>query len=230
MTAHVCVFTGAGISVASGLPCYRGGAGLWDGVSPDEVASPMAWQRDPHRVTRVHNQLRAALGRADPNEAHLALARLERMARVDIVTQNIDDLHERAGSTVVTHVHGALTRIRSDRDQNLVSRIGHDRVEPGARAPDGGLWRPDVVWFMEEPQRLEQAEVIIAACDELWIIGTSLSIWPAAALVHHARRAQRILLIDPDPCPPAINQLQIIAEPAVEAVPRLVGEIMRSGG
>lgn len=192
---HIVVLSGAGISAESGLPTFRDHGGLWEGVRFEEVATPAAWAADPGRVLRFYNERRRALRAARPNAAHLALAALEKYHEVTIVTQNVDDLHERAGSSRVIHLHGQLTHARGTLDESLVYPLYDRDIELGDLCELGSQLRPHVVWFGEPVPELEKGAEAIARADALLVVGTSLAVYPAACLIHEApARAERIMV------------------------------------
>lgn len=181
------VFTGAGISAESGLRTFRDSDGLWEGYKVEEVATPRAWHRDPAMVLDFYNQRRRDVAAAQPNAAHLALAELEKDFEVWIITQNIDDLHERAGSSNVLHLHGEIFKMRSDRmphHEQWAHPVRED-MEYGGKAPDGGFWRPHIVWFEEDVPQIGEASEIAAHADIFVVAGTSLVVYPAAGLLHY---------------------------------------------
>jgi NAD-dependent protein deacetylase/lipoamidase len=194
---RIVILSGAGISAESGLRTFRDGDGLWEEHRIEDVATPDAWQRDPGLVLRFYNERRAQVRAARPNPAHRELARLEARAQVDVITQNIDDLHERAGSSRVLHLHGEVLKARSVSDEHNLIELGEGDIELGDRAPDGGQLRPHVVWFGEAVPALEAAVPIVAAAEHLFVIGTSLVVYPAASLVEFAALDCQIHLIDP---------------------------------
>ncbi|MFW5846402.1 MAG: Sir2 family NAD-dependent protein deacetylase, partial [Planctomycetota bacterium] len=196
---HIVVITGAGMSAESGVPTFRGAGGLWEGHRVQDVATPAAWRRDPEQVLRFYNERRAALRALKPNAGHRALARLERSHRVSIVTQNVDDLHERAGSTAVLHVHGQLMQARSSTDPDCILELGTADIALGDTAPDGSQLRPHVVWFGEPVPVYETAAALVAGAEACLIVGTSLQVYPAAFLVDLVPAGIPVILIDPEP-------------------------------
>lgn len=225
MPEHIVILTGAGISAESGLSTFRGSDGLWDNESIEEVATPEGFERNPEKVLRFYNERRRALQSAEPNPAHLALARLEERYRVSIITQNIDDLHERAGSTGVLHLHGELTKARSATDPGYRIDIGYRDIEPGERCPDGGQLRPHVVWFGEPVPAFPEAVETARTADRLLIVGTSLQVYPAASLIDAPSPDCPKVLVDPSADSPGPGvTIERRAEPASRGVPRLVDE------
>ncbi len=181
----IAVLTGAGISAESGLQTFRDAKdGLWEGHSIEEVATPEAWQRNPQKVLDFYNWRRKQAREAEPNAAHVQLAESEKKHDLHIITQNVDDLHERAGSTQVLHLHGELMSMCSERDKNLKYPITGD-ISMGEIAEDGAQLRPDIVWFGEAVPAMDEAIEIVRASDVLIIIGTSLVVYPAAGLVNY---------------------------------------------
>ena len=179
------VLTGAGISAESGLKTFRDSDGLWEGYDINEVATATAWKRNPALVQEFYNMRRLNVKEASPNAAHKALAELENDFDVHIITQNIDDLHERAGSTNVLHLHGEIFKMRSEKDENLVYPV-HDEIKMGDTAEDGAQLRPHIVWFEEPVPMMEKAAKVMGKADVFMIVGTSLVVYPAAGLVNYA--------------------------------------------
>jgi len=187
--------TGAGISAESGLRTFRDSDGLWEGFRIEDVATPRAWRRDPNLVQDFYNMRRRDVIAASPNAAHLVLAQLQEHFNVHIVTQNIDDLHERAGAKNVLHLHGEILKMRSDRNEHTLYPI-HTDIEHGAKAPDGGLLRPHVVWFEESVPMIEHAIPIMEVADVFVLVGTSLAVYPAAGLVDYVRDEVNKYVVD----------------------------------
>lgn len=196
--------TGAGMSAESGLSTFRDADGLWNNYPVQQVASHEGWEADPDLVTEFYNGLRSQLIKAQPCEGHRLIAGLQERHKVVVVTQNVDNLHERAGSRSVIHLHGELMKVCSSRDvdnpryQETLS-AERPRVEPGTKAGDGSLLRPFIVFFGESVPRLYDAIAEVETADMLVIIGTSLAVYPAASLVRYTRRGTPIRLIDPKP-------------------------------
>ncbi|MFT3830677.1 MAG: Sir2 family NAD-dependent protein deacetylase [Opitutaceae bacterium] len=189
----IVVLTGAGMSAPSGLATFRDANGLWANHRIEDVATPDAWRRDPELVLEFYNQRRAQAGAAQPNAGHRALAALERRFDVVIVTQNVDDLHERAGSTRVIHLHGELTKARSTADESLVYDIGARPIRLGDRCARGSQLRPHIVWFGEGVPLIETAAEELADAAKVLVAGTSLQVYPAAGLVAYApAEAERV--------------------------------------
>ena len=189
------VLTGAGISAESGLRTFRDSDGLWEGYNIEDVATPRAWRRDPQLVLDFYNMRRRDVLAAQPNSAHKALAELEQYFDVHIVTQNIDDLHERAGSKHVLHLHGEILKMRSDRNEHNIQPITTD-ITLQHKADDGGQLRPHIVWFEEPVPMIEEAIPIMYAADIFVLIGTSLAVYPAAGLVDYVKEKVNKYVID----------------------------------
>jgi NAD-dependent deacetylase len=189
------VLSGAGISAESGLRTFRDSDGLWEGYAIEDVATPRAWKRSPQVVLDFYNERRRNVAGASPNAAHYGLVELENKYDVHIITQNIDDLHERAGSTQVLHLHGEIFRMRSDADPSLRFDIRGD-MKLGDLAPDGAQLRPDIVWFEEPVPMIEIAAMEVSTADIFLVIGTSLVVYPAAGLIHAVPPEVPVWLID----------------------------------
>jgi len=199
MKKRLVVLTGAGISAESGLRTFRDSDGLWEEHRIEDVATPEAWNRDPETVLRFYNLRRMQLAEVEPNEAHVALARLERDWDVHIVTQNVDDLHERAGSQQVLHLHGELSKVRSTGKPSEIHDIGYTSLSLGDTCSSGFQLRPHIVWFGEAVPLIDEAQAIVSEADHLLIVGTSLNVYPAAGLMHAAPLDCAIILVDPAP-------------------------------
>ncbi|WP_428235986.1 SIR2 family NAD-dependent protein deacylase [Gracilimonas sp.] len=193
----IVVISGAGISAESGLSTFRDSGGLWEGYDVNEVASIQGWNKDPENVLEFYNLRRKQAAEAKPNAAHKALADLEDHFNVSVVTQNVDDLHERAGSTQVLHLHGELTKARSVEDESVVIDIGADPIKWGDTAKDGAQLRPHVVWFGEMVPMIEPAAIEVSTADILIVVGTSLVVYPAAGLIDYAKTHIPKYIIDP---------------------------------
>lgn len=221
------ILTGAGISAESGLQTFRGGGGLWEGVRPEEIASIEAWERDPDAVLRFYNQRRAQVRAAEPNAAHRALARLCREIPATIVTQNVDDLHERAGAFPVLHLHGEILKARSSLDPLYRIDLKDADIHPGDRCPQGGQLRPDVVWFGEAVPAMTEAAGLVAEADLFAVIGTSLQVYPAAGLLDLVPDGCRCVAIDPSiPDAARFAGFECHARSACEGVPPWVEQIL----
>ena len=231
MKKKLVVLTGAGISAESGFETFRDAGGLWEKYPVEQVATPEGWLRDPDFVTDFYNGLRKQLPTALPNAGHIGLAELEQDFNVTVVTQNVDDLHERAGSHHVIHLHGELMKVCSSKDPDnprCWETLTADRLEVhhGERAKDGSLLRPWIVWFGEAVPNLELAAREVEQADIFAIIGSSLNVYPAAGLIHHARPDIPIFLIDPKPVRvPSRHSVEVIQEVASKGVPLLCERI-----
>lgn len=191
----VVVFSGAGISAESGLQTFRAADGLWEEHRIEDVATPEAWQRDPATVLRFYNERRHGVTSAQPNAAHVALAQLERYARVKIITQNIDDLHERAGSTNVLHLHGEIMLARSSIDEHLLYPTHGNDIQLGDLCKKKSQLRPHVVWFGEAVPMMERAAEVVMRADIFLVVGTSLAVYPAASLLQFVQHdAEKIIV------------------------------------
>lgn len=229
MKMKVVVLTGAGISAESGLKTFRDSNGLWEEYNVEEVASYNGWVRNPGLVMEFYNKRRSQLGGVQPNAAHTALALLEKKFDVHIITQNVDDLHERAGSTTITHLHGELTKVRSIKYPELIYSIGYKEVKLGDLCEKGEQLRPHIVWFGEAVPLIEYAAQIVEQADILLIIGTSLQVYPAAGLIHYASRNCKVYLIDPQAEDYfGSSNIVLMKEKAGIAVPPLVQELMKN--
>jgi len=225
----IVVLTGAGMSADSGLKTFRDSGGLWEGYDVNKVATVQGWREDPERVLEFYNMRRRQIYEVEPNEGHKAVARLEEHFDVTVVTQNVDNLHERAGSTDVLHLHGELSKVRSVKDESLVYEIGNEEIKMGDTADDGGQLRPHVVWFGEPVPHMEQAAQIVPEAEILIVIGTSLAVYPAASLVHYAPPGIPKYIIDP--AAPQLNDFDgwdHIQKTAAKGTPKLVGELIRN--
>ncbi len=192
---RVVIFSGAGISAESGIPTFRDGDGLWDRYEISEVATPSAWAANPEMVLQFYNERRRQIAIAQPNLAHLAIAKLEAKYDVIVITQNIDDLHERAGSSQIIHVHGEITKARSSIYDRLIYPIADRDLQIGDRCELGSQLRPHIVWFDEGIQNFELAKIALKTASKVLVVGTSLSVYPAASLVNKARfHAEKILV------------------------------------
>ena len=227
MRQKLVILSGAGMSAESGFSTFRDAGGLWEQYPVEQVATPEGWRADPNLVTDFYNQLRRQLIDAQPNEGHRGLVALENQFDVTIVTQNVDDLHERAGSSHVIHLHGELMKACSSRDPDnprLWQTLTRARIDVahGEQAADGSLLRPWIVWFGEAVPKLEQAAEEVAKADIFVIIGSSLNVYPAAGLVRHVPKGAQIFLIDPaEVRVPSDRPITILRLPASEGVKEL---------
>ncbi len=193
----IAVLSGAGVSAESGLGTFRDSEGLWAKHKIEDVATPEAWKRNPRLVLEFYNKRRAEVRAAKPNQGHEALVELEKYFKVDIITQNIDDLHERAGSSSVLHLHGEIFKAKTyEHDTNYVDVIND--IELGQNGNNGIQLRPHVVWFGEQVPALEDAIGIVESADVLIVVGTSLQVYPAANLIHYTKPKCQLILIDPN--------------------------------
>lgn len=213
------ILTGAGMSAESGLKTFRDSGGLWEQYRVEEIASIDAWHRNPAVVQQFYNERRRQLRVAVPNAGHIGLAALEKDFDVQIITQNVDNLHERGGSTKVLHLHGLLTQARSSIDPGLVTDIGYNDILPGEKAADGSLLRPNIVWFGEAVPAMEEAADMAAHAEIFVVIGSSLNVYPAAGLIHYVAMMTPVFLIDPKPVRvPSMHEVEYIQEGAEKGV------------
>lgn len=224
---NLIVLTGAGISSESGIRTFRDSGGLWEEYDVNEVATPMAWLKNRDLVLRFYNQRRSQLASSKPNSGHLGIAALEKSFNVHVITQNIDNLHERAGSTKVLHLHGELTKARSTADPSLVYDIGYKDIKPGDICEKGSQLRPHIVWFGEAVPNMDEAIDITSTADIFIVIGSSLNVYPAAGLADYAPKKASFWLIDPNDVYVPINRnVEIIKEPATKGVEILTERLM----
>ncbi len=223
------VFTGAGVSADSGIATFRDSDGLWANYRIEEVCTPEALARDRAKVVEFYNLRRRETLSKEPNAAHRAIAELEKYFDVEVVTQNVDNLHERAGSTRVTHLHGELTKLRSTANPDLIYPIEGWEQKLDARAEDGSYLRPHIVFFGEAVPMFDRATRIVEKADILVVVGTSLAVYPAASLVHYARRGVPIYLVDPGQPDIAMirNPLTHIRERASVGMPKLLETLVK---
>ncbi len=213
------------MSAESGIRTFRDSNGLWEEYDVMEVASIDGWRKNPELMLRFYNERRKQMFSCEPNKGHLLLAGLEKELDVRIVTQNIDNLHERAGSTRVLHLHGELTKARSSSDPSLVYEIGNKEIKIGEKCAKGSQLRPFIVWFGEEVPALEEAIHLVESADILCVIGTSLNVYPAAGLLHYAPFACPVYLIDPNPPSGLPRKIQVIAKGAGEGVAEFINKM-----
>ena len=222
----IVVFTGSGISAESGIRTFRDSGGLWEEYDIMEVATPEAWQRNPSLVQRFYNERRKQILDAKPNPAHFALAGLQKKHNVIIITQNIDDLHERAGSNQVFHLHGEIRKARSSRYHHLIYDIDGWEIREDAVCEKGFPLRPHIVWFGEQVPMMDVAIQQVAKADIFIVIGTSLEVYPAAGLIHYAPEEAVKYFIDPMAKPiSGISNMNVISEKAGTAIPSLVEKL-----
>lgn len=223
------VLSGSGISAESGIPTFRGSGGLWEGMDVMQIATPEAWRDNPARVLRFYNERRAGVIQAQPNAGHLALAALQQHFDVHIITQNVDDLHERAGSQNILHLHGEIRKARSTIDDSLVYPLEGSDISPGDTCEKGSQLRPHIVWFGESVPNLPLAEKICAGADVLIICGTSLQVYPAAGLIHSVPESCTLYVVDPDA--PAVQShrhtVHFLKMPASKGLPLLAEQLIK---
>ncbi len=218
---HIVVLTGAGMSAESGLKTFRDEDGLWEGHDVMEVATPEGFRANPELVLEFYNQRRRQLLEVEPNAAHFDLASLENDYNVSIITQNVDDLHERAGSSNVIHLHGELVKSRNVMDEFTFFDCKGD-IKLGDKCPKGQQLRPHVVWFGEAVPMIETAMEICETADILVIIGTSMQVYPAAGLMHYVPQGTTVYFIDPKPSLESTKNLTVIAESATVGLKRVI--------
>jgi len=225
----IAVLTGAGVSAESGLATFRDNNGLWGKFDPQEVASIDGWYRDRGKVLAFYNEMRRGLRDAKPNSAHLAIASLEADYDVTVITQNVDNLHEKAGSTRIIHLHGEATKVRPedgvyDRtySESEVIDVGYEDVNLGDKAPNGSQLRPHIVFFGEAVPKIEKAIEVVEACDVMLIVGTSLNVYPAAGLYCYCKASTPIYIIDPKDVPVKDSRITHIKEVATIGMTRFL--------
>ena len=217
----ITVLSGAGISAESGLKTFRDSNGLWEGHDVMEVASPEGWRANPELVLDFYNQRRRQLLEVEPNAAHEALAALEASHEVDIITQNVDDLHERGGSSKVMYLHGELLKVRCSKFHDDIKLWKKD-VNLGDLSKNGHQLRPHIVWFGEDVPLIPKAVEIVSSCEALIIVGTSMQVYPAAGLLNYAPVDTPIFFVDPNPAIASGGRIQVIAQTATQGIPTVV--------
>jgi NAD-dependent deacetylase len=222
----IVVLSGAGMSAESGISTFRDSNGLWENHPVEEVATPQAWLKNPTLVLNFYNARRKQLLEVAPNAGHFALVKLEAKYEVQIVTQNVDDLHERAGSSQVMHLHGELMKVRSENNPNLITTLDGWELKIGDLASDGAQLRPHIVWFGEEVPLIAEAYELVRKTDILIIVGTSLSVYPAASLLHYAPKHCVGYFIDPKAHEQYLTGINKIADTAAKGLPALVDELL----
>ncbi len=223
------VLTGAGVSAESGLKTFRDSGGLWEGHDVYEVASIDGWDRNKELVLEFYNLRRNQLKEVQPNKAHFAIAALEDQFDVTVITQNVDDLHERAGSTNVVHLHGELTKACSSLDTSSIIDIGYKHIHIGDLHPDGSQLRPAIVWFGELVPMIENAAEIVSKAEVLIVVGTSLVVYPAAGLIHYASNSTAKYIIDPGFTDHyALQDWEHINEPATIGMTELTNKMLNA--
>jgi len=221
------ILTGAGMSSESGIRTFRDSGGLWEEYDVSEVATPQAWSKNRDLVLRFYNERRRQLEGCKPNDGHLGLALLEKYFDVRIITQNVDDLHERAGSTQILHLHGELTKARSTADQSLIYNIGYKDINPGDCCEKGSQLRPHIVWFGEAVPMMDEAVDITSEADIFVVIGSSLNVYPAAGLINYAPQKASLWLIDPNVVAVPVNRkVEEIKEGASKGVKMLTERLL----
>lgn len=226
MKKKLVIFTGAGVSAESGLKTFRDAGGLWEQFRIEEVATPEAWAKNPALVTEFYNSRRKQVMEAQPNEAHQLIASLETKYDVQIITQNIDDLHERAGSTNVLHLHGEIMKVRSSVDPSDIQLINKWEVKIGELCAKGSQLRPHIVWFGEMVPEMDNAISIAEQADMFLVIGTSLNVYPAAGVLNHLKPSAQKWLIDPNEFSlDYVINLKHIKKVATEGMRQFVSEL-----
>jgi NAD-dependent deacetylase len=208
------ILSGAGMSAESGIRTFRDMNGLWEEYDVMEVASIDAWHKNPELLLRFYNDRRIQMIGSQPNKGHLGLAEMENNFDIQIITQNVDDLHERAGSKNVLHLHGELTKARSSIDPTLIYQLVHPEMKMGDKCEKGSQLRPHIVWFGEEVPEMDNAIKLTQSAEILCVIGTSLNVYPAAGLINYAPKGIPIFLIDPNPPQHLSRRIEIIPEKA----------------
>ena len=221
------ILTGAGMSAESGIKTFREAGGLWEEHRVEDVASPMGWALNRKLVLKFYNERRRQLAGCKPNAGHIGLAALEKHFDVHIITQNIDNLHEKAGSTKVIHLHGELTKARSTKDPSLIYDIGYNDINEGDKCDLGSQLRPHIVWFGEAVPMIEEAVRITGGAEIFAVIGTSLNVYPAAGLIEYVPEGTPVWLIDPnDVYVPGDRKVTVIKEPAGKGVEILTTRLL----
>ncbi|MDR1459557.1 MAG: NAD-dependent deacylase [Bacteroidales bacterium] len=221
---NLIVLTGAGISAESGISTFRDAGGLWEQYAIEDVATLNGWLKDKALVTDFYNQRRKQLLQVEPNYGHIGLVELEKMFHVCVITQNVDNLHERAGSSAIVHLHGELTKVRSERDENLIYELDADKYEVkiGDLCEKGYQLRPHIVWFEEAVPMMDEAIQITSQADIMVVIGTSLNVYPAAGLLGYVQTNVPIFLIDPNDISLRGENVHFIKKKASEGVKELI--------
>ena len=226
MKLKLVVLTGAGISAESGLNTFRDSDGLWEGYDVYDVATSEAWQRNPSLVQDFYNMRRKSVLEAKPNNAHYALKKLEEKYDVTIITQNVDDLHERAGSSNVIHLHGIITKSQSSIKPDLIYNIDGWQLSMGEKCELGSQLRPHVVWFGEAVPMIEKAAEIASGADIFLIVGTSLAVYPAAGLIDFVPYSAEKIIVDPNTPQVKAADIKIVRKKAGEGVPEIVEDLL----
>ncbi|MCL2073835.1 MAG: NAD-dependent deacylase [Marinilabiliaceae bacterium] len=222
MRKKLVILSGAGMSAESGIPTFRDMGGMWEKYDVTEVASPQAWKQNPQLVLDFYNQRRKKLLESHPNKGHIIISELEKYFDVYVVTQNVDDLHERAGSSNILHLHGELRKVRSTKYPNLIYELPGWELKLGDLCDKGAQLRPHIVWFGESVDKITDAQQIVKVADILVVVGTSLNVYPAAGLVHFAPKNIPIYVIDPTkPTLVSENNITFITEKASVGLEKL---------
>ena len=224
---RLAVLSGAGVSKESGINTFRDSGGLWEQYPVEEVASIEGWYRNPGLVLDFYNARRRDVQHREPNEAHRIIAELEKDFKVTVITQNIDNLHERAGSTDIIHLHGEITKARGEHSLHPVYDIGYNDIHIGDKDSRGEQLRPHIVWFGEPVPMIEKAAEVVSQCDILLVIGTSLAVYPAAGLVGYVRAGVPVYLIDPSPISLHYSHYTQIQDVATSGMRKFKDEINR---
>lgn len=225
---NLVVFSGAGISAESGIRTFRDSGGLWEEFKISEVATPEGWGNNPAQVLEFYNARRKQIAEAKPNDGHRALVELEKSYNVQVITQNIDDLHERAGSSNVLHLHGEIFKSRSTGDERLVYPV-RDKIRLGDKCEKGFQLRPHIVWFGEMVPNMEKACLIASKADIFIVVGTSLNVYPAASLIHYVKDDAIKILVDPNPMiPENIPNLDVISEGAGTGLKKVCSRLIQT--
>lgn len=226
--SKIVVFTGAGVSAESGIKTFRDSDGLWENYKIEEVATPQAWVANPALVLDFYNQRRQQVMQAKPNDAHIAIAELQEHFDITVITQNIDDLHERAGSKKVLHLHGEIMKARSEKDSARIISLQKPDITLGELASDGAQLRPHIVWFGEEVPKMEEAYMITETADVFMVIGTSLNVYPAANLAYYAPEKAQKIVVDPKADSFQLHDdYTVIAATACKGVPSIVHQLIK---
>jgi NAD-dependent deacetylase len=228
--AKIVVLSGAGISAESGLATFRGSDGLWEGHRVEDVATPEAFRRNPEMVLEFYNQRRRQAIEAQPNAGHLMLKQLEKHFRVVVVTQNVDNLHEKAGSRHIIHLHGELFMARSTRNPSIMVPVEGTELVPGDLGPDGHQLRPHIVWFGEAVPMMDTAIEEVSSADALVVAGTSLQVYPAASLLNYLPGRKPVLYVDPSPARIPNIEVEIFAENASTGMPKVRDRLLELFG
>ena len=227
----IVVLSGAGISAESGLKTFRDMGGLWESFAIEDVATPEGWKKNPELVLEFYNKRRVQAALAIPNAGHFALSNLQKYFEVHIITQNVDNLHEKAGSENVLHLHGQLSKVRSEQKESLIYEIGGGEIKLGDKAEDKAQLRPHIVWFGEQVRLIDKAADICSKAELFIVVGTSLQVYPAAGLVSNIPKNVPIFVVNPEKTDLNVNNntnLKFIQEPASISLPKLAHELIES--